>query len=70
MKRRHFLAAASSFAAAPSIVSAQASNWPSRGPIRLVAQFPPGGLVDTVSRLIAPHLSVALGQSATGHRLL
>jgi tripartite-type tricarboxylate transporter receptor subunit TctC len=30
-------------------------------PIKLVAQFPPGGLVDVVSRLIAPHLSQALG---------
>ena len=64
MKRRHLLAAAaSSFVAAPSIVSAQGSAWPGRGPIRLVAQFPPGGLVDVVSRLIAPHLSQALGQS-------
>ena len=63
MKRRHFIVAASSFAAVPSIAIAQASNWPGRGPIRLVAQFPPGGLVDTVSRLIAPHLSAALGQS-------
>lgn len=63
MKRRHLLAAAaSSFVAAPGIVSAQTA-WPSRGPIRLVAQFPPGGLVDVVSRLIAPHLSLALGQS-------
>ena len=63
MKRRHLLAAAaSSFVAAPAIVTAQGA-WPSRGPIRLVAQFPPGGLVDVVSRLIAPHLSLALGQS-------
>lgn len=63
MKRRHLLAAGASFLAAPAIVSAQGSAWPSRGPIRLVAQFPPGGLVDTVSRLMAPHLSQALGQS-------
>jgi tripartite-type tricarboxylate transporter receptor subunit TctC len=33
------------------------------GPIRLIAQFPPGGPVDVVSRLIAPHLSQAPGQS-------
>jgi len=64
MKRRLLLAAAaSSVVAAPRIVSAQGSAWPTRGPIRLVAQFPPGGLVDVVSRLIAPHLSQALGQS-------
>jgi len=63
MKRRQLLAAAaSSLVAAPAIVSAQ-SAWPSRGPIKLVAQFPPGGLVDVVSRLIAPHLSQALGQN-------
>ncbi|MES2955137.1 MAG: tripartite tricarboxylate transporter substrate binding protein [Pseudomonadota bacterium] len=31
--------------------------------MKLVAQFPPGGLVDTVSRLMAPHLSQALGQT-------
>jgi tripartite-type tricarboxylate transporter receptor subunit TctC len=47
----------------PSWVGAQSSAWPSRGPVRLIAQFPPGGLVDTVSRLMAPHLSQALGQT-------
>lgn len=47
---------------APRIASAQAA-WPSRGSIRLVAQFPPGGLVDTISRLIAPVMSQALGQT-------
>jgi tripartite-type tricarboxylate transporter receptor subunit TctC len=64
MKRRHVLAAAAcSFVASPSVLNAQGNAWPSRGPIRLVAQFPPGGLVDVVSRLMAPHLSQALGQS-------
>ncbi len=63
MKRRELLAAgAASLLAAPAWVGAQ-SAWPTRGPIKLVAQFPPGGLVDTVSRLMAPHLSQALGQS-------
>jgi tripartite-type tricarboxylate transporter receptor subunit TctC len=63
MKRRDILAAgAASLVAAPAWVQAQAA-WPTRGPVRLVAQFPPGGLVDTVSRLIAPHLSAALGQT-------
>jgi tripartite-type tricarboxylate transporter receptor subunit TctC len=28
-----------------------------------MVQYPPGGLVDTVARLMAPHLSQALGQS-------
>lgn len=63
MKRRELLAAgAASLLAAPAWVGAQ-SAWPTRGPVKLVAQFPPGGLVDTVSRLMAPHLSQALGQS-------
>lgn len=62
MKRRDLLAAGAAMVAAPAFVSAQ-SAWPTRGPVRLVAQFPPGGLVDTVSRLMAPHLSQALGQT-------
>ncbi len=64
MKRRTLIAAATSvFATTPGLVGAQSERWPARGPIRLIAQFPPGGLVDVVSRLIAPHLSQALGQS-------
>ena len=63
MKRRELLTAAAAMLGAPALVSAQASGWPTRGPIRLIAQFPPGGLVDVVSRLMAPHLSQALGQS-------
>ncbi|WP_198377037.1 Bug family tripartite tricarboxylate transporter substrate binding protein [Neoroseomonas rubea] len=49
--------------ALPRVASAQAGAWPTRGSIRLIAQFPPGGLVDTVSRLMAPALSQALGQT-------
>ena len=49
--------------ASPGILSAQSGAWPTRGSIRLIAQFPPGGLVDTVSRLMAPALSQALGQT-------
>ena len=63
MKRRHVLAAGAALMSSPAWVGAQTSTWPSRGPVRLVAQFPPGGLVDTVSRLMAPHLSQALGQT-------
>ena len=61
MKRRELLAAGVAALAAPW-VHAQSSTWPSR-PIRLMVQYPPGGLVDTVARLMAPHLSQALGQS-------
>jgi tripartite-type tricarboxylate transporter receptor subunit TctC len=64
MKRRNILAAsAASLLTVPHWAAAQGSAWPTRGPIKLIAQFPPGGLVDTVSRLMAPHLSQALGQS-------
>jgi tripartite-type tricarboxylate transporter receptor subunit TctC len=60
MKRRELLAAATAAMAAPW-VHAQSASWPSRS-IRLMVQYPPGGLVDTVARLMAPHLSQALGQ--------
>ena len=45
MKRRVVLAASAASLLAPPWVRAQ-SAWPARGPIRLIAQFPPGGLVD------------------------
>ncbi|SDB09735.1 Bug family tripartite tricarboxylate transporter substrate binding protein [Belnapia rosea] len=66
MQRRHLLAAAAGLAAPtilPHLGQAQGNGWPNRGSIRLVAQFPPGGLVDTISRLIAPPLAQALGQT-------
>ena len=66
MKRRDFIVASAAGAAAlatPLFAQAQASAWPTRGPVRLLCQFPPGGLVDTVARLMAPHLSAALSQS-------
>ncbi len=62
MKRRLVLAAGAAVLSSPAWVGAQ-SAWPSRGPVRLIAQFPPGGLVDTVARLMAPHLSQAIGQT-------
>ncbi|MFQ3622115.1 MAG: tripartite tricarboxylate transporter substrate binding protein [Acetobacteraceae bacterium] len=63
MNRRTLLGAGAGLVAFPAILSAQAPAWPSRGPIRLVAQFPPGGLVDTVARLMAPIMAQELGQS-------
>ena len=63
-KRRQILAASGAAAVlAATGARAQGGAWPSRGAIRLIAQFPPGGLVDTVARLMAPHLSQALGQT-------
>jgi len=43
--------------------AALAQAWPTRQPIKLVAVFPPGGSVDQVSRLLAPHLQQELGQN-------
>lgn len=62
MKRRDLLVAGAAAAAAPW-AHAQSAAWPARGPIRLICQYPPGGLVDTIARLMAPHLSAALSQT-------
>jgi tripartite-type tricarboxylate transporter receptor subunit TctC len=40
---------------------AHAETWPSK-PVRLVVSYPPGGTVDAVARIVAPKLSVKLGQ--------
>lgn len=40
---------------------ARAQAWPSQ-PVRLIAPFPPGGLVDQLARLVAPGLSARFGQ--------
>jgi tripartite-type tricarboxylate transporter receptor subunit TctC/uncharacterized membrane protein YkvA (DUF1232 family) len=41
--------------------AARAQSWPSK-PIRLVSPFPPGAVVDTLCRTLAPPLGEALGQ--------
>jgi len=63
MQRRALIAASAGLLGAPALALGQGAAWPSRGSIRLVAQFPPGGLVDTIARLMAPSLSQALGQT-------
>ncbi len=63
MNRRHLLGLSAGLLAAPAIGHAQSGAWPTRGSIRLIAQFPPGGLVDTISRLMAPIMGQALGQT-------
>ena len=65
MQRRSFLSysaltLAAGFAAPTSFASP--SNWP-KAPIHLVVTFPPGGSSDIAARLLAPHLTQALGQS-------
>ncbi|MFZ9137337.1 MAG: tripartite tricarboxylate transporter substrate-binding protein [Hylemonella sp.] len=44
-------------------LTALAQAWPGKQAIKLVAVFPPGGSVDQVSRLLAPHLQQELGQN-------
>lgn len=56
--RRTLLA---TLAALPLVAFAQA--WPGKGPVRLVAVFPPGGSVDQVARILAPVLQQQLGQT-------
>jgi tripartite-type tricarboxylate transporter receptor subunit TctC len=47
--------------ALPMPALAQA-DWPQR-PIRMVIPYPPGGASDIIARLLAPHLTEALGQT-------
>ena len=58
--RRHFLKAAAVLVAMPGFASAQ--NFPTR-PIKLVVPFPPGGLIDSMARLIGVRLAQELGQA-------
>lgn len=60
LHRRHLLRTlGATLLAAPVLGWAQA--WPVR-PIRLVVPFPPGGLIDTMGRLIGQRLAQELGQ--------
>ncbi len=54
------LALCAAVAAAPSAALAQAA-FPSR-PVHLTTGFPPGGIADIVTRLVAQHLAGPLGQ--------
>jgi tripartite-type tricarboxylate transporter receptor subunit TctC len=60
--RRHLIGAllCASLAAFSGAATAQ-DAWPSK-PIRLIVTFPPGGLLDVVSRMLAPKLTETLGQ--------
>ena len=45
---------------------AAAQDWPGRSPIRFIVPYPPGGSTDVGARVIADHLSRALGQQIVG----
>jgi tripartite-type tricarboxylate transporter receptor subunit TctC len=47
-----------------SAAPASAQAWPSAKPITIVAPVPPGPTIDQIARIVATHLSDALGQSA------
>jgi tripartite-type tricarboxylate transporter receptor subunit TctC len=63
LTRRTVLAASVATLGSPLVTrAAKASpDWPTKAPIRLIATFPPGGTADTISRILAPKLSMALG---------
>ena len=50
-------------ASAAGVCAQTAPAWPTRGPIKLVAVFPPGGSVDQVARILQVPLQTALGQT-------
>ncbi|MGK7870265.1 Bug family tripartite tricarboxylate transporter substrate binding protein [Falsiroseomonas sp. E2-1-a20] len=58
MTRRGLMGAAM---ALPLASPALAQSFPSR-PIRIVIGFPPGGGIDILARLMAPHMGASLGQ--------
>ena len=51
------------WAAVTGAVAQSGPAWPTRGPIKLVAVFPPGGSVDQVARILSTPLQLALGQT-------
>ena len=63
MKTNAFVCAQLLLAASLFSPAAWAQAWPSKGPIKLLAVFPPGGSVDQVARILAVPLQAALGQT-------
>jgi tripartite-type tricarboxylate transporter receptor subunit TctC len=59
LSRRRLLATTAIALAAPAVARAQ--NWPTKQ-IRMIAPYPPGGGIDTVSRAFSEKMSPKLGQ--------
>ncbi|MBB5690769.1 twin-arginine translocation pathway signal protein [Roseomonas alkaliterrae] len=62
MNRRSLITAALAAPALASVARAQGAAWSPSRPIRLIAPYPPGGGVDTTSRLLAGPMGALLGQ--------
>lgn len=64
LSRRRLLATTAIALAAPAVARAQggAQSWPTKQ-IRMIAPYPPGGGVDTVSRAFSEGLSPKIGQT-------
>jgi tripartite-type tricarboxylate transporter receptor subunit TctC len=67
MKRQLILGTLSIFLSAALVchlpASAQADNWPSKKPIRLIVHFAPGGVLDIITRALSGPLALELGQA-------
>jgi tripartite-type tricarboxylate transporter receptor subunit TctC len=59
--RRGILAGGAALLLAAPGARAQQPAWPAR-PVRIIVPFPPGGLVDTLARLVSQRLTAQLGQ--------
>ena len=49
--------------AAPRLAAAQAA-WPAERPIEVVVPAPPGGALDSLARMLMPHVCARLGEAA------
>ena len=61
LSRRTLVQAGTAALASVALPSLAQSAWPSK-PIRILVGYSAGGGVDTMARLLAPHLSTQLGQ--------
>ena len=60
---RQLLIGLLALSASAAVFAQNGPAWPTRGPIKLVAVFPPGGSVDQVARILAVPLQAQLGQT-------
>jgi tripartite-type tricarboxylate transporter receptor subunit TctC len=63
LKKRHLILGLLALSATAGAWAQSGPAWPMRGPIKLVAVFPPGGSVDQVARILSVPLQQQLGQT-------